>query len=72
MAIAAGYSQAQSFSDAEDLASDLPRIYAKPGPALIHITVVPEPASHGVDQTWESNARMPAQMRAMKKALGGA
>jgi hypothetical protein len=33
---------------------------------------VPEPASHGVDQTWESNARMPAQMRAMKKALGGA
>lgn len=70
MAIAAGYKHAHSYADAEDFASDLPGIMAKPGPALVHISVVPEPAEEGVDQTWESNAKMPAQLRATKKALG--
>jgi hypothetical protein len=39
------------------------------GPTLVNIKTVPEPASHGVDQTWESNARMPRQMRVVKAAL---
>ena len=69
MGIAAGYTQAHTFSDAEDLASELPGILSEPGPALIHVLVVPEPAEEGVDQTWESNAKMPAQLRATRKAL---
>lgn len=71
MAKAAGYAQSHSFWNVEDLASDLPLIFKQPGPAMIHITVTPEPASEGVDQTWESNARMPAQVRATKTALEG-
>jgi phosphonopyruvate decarboxylase len=71
MAKAAGYAQAHSFRNVEDLASDLPLIFRQPGPALVHLTVTPEPASHGVDQTWESNRKMPAQMRAARSALQG-
>ncbi len=70
MAMASGYAHAHTFSHAEELATELPEIMRKPGPALIHVSVVGEPASEGVDQTWESNARMGAQLRAMKKALG--
>lgn len=69
MAIASGYASAHSFSEAGPLAEELPGIIAQPGPALIHISVVGEPAAEGVDQTWESNARMPAQLRAVKAAL---
>ncbi len=69
MALASGYASASTFADAEDLASELPRIMNQPGPALIHISVTGEPALEGVDQTWESNAKMPAQLRAVKKAL---
>ena len=69
MAQAAGYAHAHTFADAEDLASELPGIMRQPGPALIHISVIGEPAAEGVDQTWESNARMPAQLRALKAAL---
>ena len=69
MGLAAGYTQAHTFSDAEDLASELPGILSSPGPALIHVLVVPEPAEEGVDQTWESNAKMPAQLRATRSAL---
>lgn len=70
MALASGYRQAHSFSNAEDMASDLPGIFAQPGPALVHVHVVAEPAEEGVDQTWESNQKMPNQLRAAKKALG--
>lgn len=69
MAMAAGYAHAHVFSDAEELASDLPGVLQRPGPALIQLAITPEPASEGVDQTWESNARMPAQLRAVQKAL---
>jgi phosphonopyruvate decarboxylase len=69
MALAAGYRQAKFFDNAEDFASDLPLMLAGDGPTLVHIAVVQEPASHGVDQTWESNARMPAQIRAVKESL---
>jgi len=71
MAIAAGYAAAHSFADAEELATALPEIMQAPGPVLIHISVVGEPAAAGVDQTWESNARMPRQIRAVKDALAG-
>ncbi len=69
MAIASGYVQAHSFSDAGELQAKLPQIMQTPGPALIHVSVIGEPAEEGVDQTWESNAKMPAQMRALKRAL---
>ena len=42
---------------------------AEPGPVLVSLKTTPEPASHGVDQTWESNARMPRQMRNAMAAL---
>ncbi len=71
MALAAGYAHSHTFADAEDLASELPGIMQQPGPALIHISVIGEPAAEGVDQTWESNSRMPAQLRALKAALNG-
>ncbi len=69
MALASGYEHAHAFSDTEELASKLPEIMNTPGPALIHISVIGEPAEEGVEQTWESNARMPAQLRAVKQAL---
>lgn len=69
MAIASGYAHAHSFDNVERLESELPRIMQRPGPVLIHISVVAEPASEGVDQTWESNAKMPAQLREVKTAL---
>ena len=69
MALAAGYAHAHTFSDAEELASDLPGVFGRPGPALVHIAVTPEPAAAGVDQTWESNRKMPAQLRAAQSAL---
>ncbi len=71
MAKAAGYRAAYSFDDLETLAGDLPGIMSEPGPVLVSIATVPEPASAGVDQTWESNARMPRQVRAVKAALAG-
>ena len=51
MAVASGYAGAHSFSDVEELAGELPRIISQPGPAMIHISVVGEPAAEGVDQT---------------------
>jgi sulfopyruvate decarboxylase subunit beta len=69
MAIAAGYANAYAFDDVEELASELPRIMSQPGPTLIHISVIAEPAAEGVDQTWESNRKMPAQLRATRTAL---
>lgn len=69
LALASGYTHAHTFSDAAGLESELPEIMQRPGPALIHISVIGEPASEGVDQTWESNARMPGQLRAVKQAL---
>jgi thiamine pyrophosphate-dependent acetolactate synthase large subunit-like protein len=69
MAIAAGYAYSYVFSDAEELASDLPDVLRRPGPALAHLAVTPGPAAEDVDQTWESNATMPAQIRAVQQAL---
>ncbi len=69
MAEASGYAQAYRFTSVESLASELPGVMQKPGPVLIHLAIVGEPADEGVDQTWESNAKMPAQIRALKKAL---
>ncbi len=71
MAIAAGYAHAHTFSDVEELASDLPGILRRSGPALIQMAITPEPAAEGVDQTWESNSRMPAQLREVQKTLRG-
>lgn len=69
LAMASGYRAAHRFDNLETFASELPTIMAAPGPVLIEIATVPEPAAHGVDQTWESNARMPSQMRAAKSVL---
>ncbi len=69
MALAAGYRSAYEFEDLEDLAMELPRIMAEEGPALVNLKTAPEPAEQGVDQTWESNARMPRQMRNVMAAL---
>ncbi len=68
---ACGYVSAHRFSDIESLDSALPEILSQPGPALIEIIVKGEPQEEGVDQTWESNAMMPKQLRAMRKRLTG-
>jgi len=68
---ACGYAATYRFDDVESLDSALPEILASPGPILIEIIVEPEPQAEGVDQTWESNAKMPEQLRAMRKRLTG-
>jgi len=68
---ACGYATAYKFDDIESLDSALPNILSNPGPALIEIIVTPEPQAEGVDQTWESNAKMPQQLRDMRKRLTG-
>jgi len=71
LARAAGYRNAYSFADVETLATELPGIMARPGPVLVNIkskTVLPRGP---VDQTWESNKRMPAALRAVRKTLTG-
>lgn len=72
LARAAGYAASYSFSDTETLATELPGIMHKPGPVLVNIkarTVLPKGP---VDQTWDSNKRMPAALRAVRKALADA
>jgi hypothetical protein len=50
----------------------LPGIIAGAGPVLIEIIVKGEPArAGGVDQTWESNAKLPLQLRALRARLTG-
>lgn len=68
---ACGYASAHRFDDIESLDSELPDILSSPGPVLIEIIVKPEPQAEGVDQTWESNAAMPLQLRALRKRLTG-
>lgn len=71
LAIAAGYRHAHAFDDVESLAVELPDIMRRPGPALIVLrceTVLP---AGSVAQTWESNARMPARLRSVRKHLAG-
>lgn len=68
---ACGYASAFRFDDIESLDSALPEILASPGPVLIEIIVKGEPQAEGVDQTWESNAKMPLQLRALRKRLTG-
>lgn len=69
LALASGYRAAYGFDDLESLTTELPRILREPGPVLVNLRTVGEPAAHGVDQTWESNARMPKQMRVVQAAL---
>ncbi len=69
LALASGYRAAYDFDDLESLTTELPRIMREPGPVLVNVRTVAEPAAHGVDQTWESNARMPKQMRVVRAAL---
>jgi phosphonopyruvate decarboxylase len=71
VAEACGYASAYRFDDTESLDSELPDILASPGPVLIEIIVKGEPAEKGADQTWESNAAMPLQLRALRKRLTG-
>ena len=69
LALASGYRAAYDFDDLESLTTELPRIMREPGPVMVNVRTVPEPAAHGVDQTWESNAKMPKQMRVVQAAL---
>ena len=68
---ACGYASAYRFDDVESLDSSLPEILASLGPVLIEIMVKGEPQAEGVDQTWESNAKMPLELRALRKRLTG-
>ncbi|MBT4125249.1 MAG: thiamine pyrophosphate-binding protein [Chloroflexi bacterium] len=68
---ACGYASTHRFEDVESLDSALPEILRSPGPVLIEIIVKGEPQAEGVDQTWESNAKMPLQLRALRKRLTG-
>ncbi|HIF73344.1 MAG TPA: thiamine pyrophosphate-binding protein [Dehalococcoidia bacterium] len=68
---ACGYASVHRFDDVESLDSALPDILASDGPVLIEIIVNGEPQTEGVDQTWESNARLPQQLRALRKRLTG-
>jgi len=69
LAKASGYRDARRFDSLAELGAALPGLLGQPGPILVEISTVPEPADHGVDQTWESNARMPRQMRSVKNEL---
>jgi thiamine pyrophosphate-dependent acetolactate synthase large subunit-like protein len=60
VAEACGYASAYRFDDIESLDSELPDIIVRG-----------EPQKEGVDQTWESNASMPLQLRALRKRLTG-
>ena len=69
---ACGYASVYRFDDIESLDSSLPEILDSLGPILIEFMVKGEPQAEGVDQTWESNAKMPLQLRALRKRLTGA
>jgi thiamine pyrophosphate-dependent acetolactate synthase large subunit-like protein len=71
VAEACGYASAHRFDDIESFDTALPDILSGDGPVLIEIIVQGEPQTEGVDQTWESNANMPKQLRAMRKRLTG-
>jgi phosphonopyruvate decarboxylase len=71
VAEACGYASAHRFDDIESLDSALPDILATDGPVLIEIIVRGEPQTEGVDQTWESNAGLPNQLRALRTRLTG-
>ncbi|TDI94472.1 MAG: thiamine pyrophosphate-binding protein [Chloroflexi bacterium] len=68
---ACGYRSAHRFDDIESLDTALPVILSNPGPVMIEIIVKGEPSTEGVDQTWESNARLPLQLRALRTRLTG-
>ena len=68
---ACGYRAAFRFDDIESLDTALPGILSNPGPVMIEIIVKGEPSTEGVDQTWESNARLPLQLRALRTRLTG-
>ncbi|MEE8045411.1 MAG: thiamine pyrophosphate-dependent enzyme [Dehalococcoidia bacterium] len=72
VAEACGYASVHRFDDIESLDSALSDILTSDGPVLIEIIVKGEPQTEGVDQTWESNANLPNQLRALRKRLTGA
>ena len=71
VAKACGYSASYRFEDTEAFDNTLPKILQSEGPVLIELVVKGEPQTDGVDQTWESNAGMPRQLRALRKRLTG-
>ena len=71
VAEACGYRSSHRFDDIESLDNALPDILSGPGPVLIELVVKGEPASEGIDQTWESNAKLPLQLRALRARLTG-
>ena len=62
-----GYRDAFTFDDVETLASELPGIFARPGPVLIVIKSETQLPDAPPEQTYASNARMPASLRSVRK-----
>ena len=62
-----GYRAAFTFDDIETLASELPGIFSEPGPVLIVIKSETQLPDAPPEQSWESNARMPAAFRSIRK-----
>lgn len=68
---ACGYASGHRFEDIESLDNALPGILSSPGPVMIELIIKGEPQTEGVDQTWESNKRLPRQFRAVRARLTG-
>ena len=62
-----GYRDAFEFDDIETHASELPGIMAQPGPVLVVIKSETQLPDAPPEQSWESNARMPAAFRSIRK-----
>jgi hypothetical protein len=69
MAEAAGYRVTRSYNEIEQFATDFPALASETGPVLIVLEVEADVADAPVEQTWESNARMPAAFRSVRASL---
>lgn len=69
LAEGSGYRHARSYDDLETFATDFPELSKLDGPIMIVLAIEPELQMAGVEQTWESNARMPAAFRSVRKSL---
>ncbi|NQW18396.1 MAG: thiamine pyrophosphate-binding protein [Chloroflexi bacterium] len=69
LAEGSGYRHTRSYDDIESFATDFPELSKLEGPVMIVLAVETEIQQGGVEQTWESNARMPAALRSVRKSL---
>jgi thiamine pyrophosphate-dependent acetolactate synthase large subunit-like protein len=69
LAEGSGYRHTRSYDDIESFATDWAELSKLEGPVMIVLAVEAELQPAGIEQTWESNARMPAALRSVRKAL---